>query len=224
MRIRIRDPESYWPGIRNLIDPGSGLEKFGSGINIPDLQHWSLHATCLILQAGLSLRRIKHCNFSSKKFIWLYFFPYIFAIRNLYLRFFRSTVLKSLEFVLVESCCIDSRNRGVIRLFSLFLVPHIIIYHPPVSCHYATTLNPHLGAIIVGLSLTVLLRSAIENGHCYTADLPKFVIACYANTNFHSYVCWPFSHDIALYRYFFSEINYLCLCLCIWIHQKVRIK
>ncbi len=26
--------------IRNLFDPGSGIEKFGSGINIPDPQHW----------------------------------------------------------------------------------------------------------------------------------------------------------------------------------------
>jgi hypothetical protein len=26
-------------GIRNLFDPGSGMEKFGSGINIPDPQH-----------------------------------------------------------------------------------------------------------------------------------------------------------------------------------------
>jgi hypothetical protein len=30
MRIRIRDP--------NLFDPGSGMEKFGSWINIPDPQ------------------------------------------------------------------------------------------------------------------------------------------------------------------------------------------
>jgi hypothetical protein len=30
------DPD---PGIRNLFDPGSGMEKFGSGINIPDQQH-----------------------------------------------------------------------------------------------------------------------------------------------------------------------------------------
>jgi hypothetical protein len=27
------------PGYGNLFDPGSGMEKFGSGINIPDLQH-----------------------------------------------------------------------------------------------------------------------------------------------------------------------------------------
>jgi hypothetical protein len=26
-------------GIRNFFYPGSGMEKFGSGINIPDLQH-----------------------------------------------------------------------------------------------------------------------------------------------------------------------------------------
>jgi hypothetical protein len=26
-------------GIRNLFDPGSGMEIFGSGINIPDPQH-----------------------------------------------------------------------------------------------------------------------------------------------------------------------------------------
>jgi hypothetical protein len=30
------DPDS---GVRNLIDPGSGIEKFGSGISIPDPQH-----------------------------------------------------------------------------------------------------------------------------------------------------------------------------------------
>jgi hypothetical protein len=28
--------------IRNLFDRGSGLEKFGSGINIPDPQHWNI--------------------------------------------------------------------------------------------------------------------------------------------------------------------------------------
>jgi hypothetical protein len=28
--------------IRNLLDPGSGIEKFGSVINIPDPQHWFL--------------------------------------------------------------------------------------------------------------------------------------------------------------------------------------
>jgi hypothetical protein len=27
-------------GIRNLFDPGSRMEKFGSGIYIPDPQHW----------------------------------------------------------------------------------------------------------------------------------------------------------------------------------------
>jgi hypothetical protein len=27
-------------GIRNLFDLGSGMEKFGSGLNIPDQQHW----------------------------------------------------------------------------------------------------------------------------------------------------------------------------------------
>jgi hypothetical protein len=31
-----------WMWIRNLFDLGSGMEKFGSGINIPDLQHWLL--------------------------------------------------------------------------------------------------------------------------------------------------------------------------------------
>ncbi len=34
MRMRIRDPESFL-----TLDPGSGMEKFGSGINIPDPQH-----------------------------------------------------------------------------------------------------------------------------------------------------------------------------------------
>jgi hypothetical protein len=34
MRTRIRDPESFCPWIR---DPGFGMEKFGSGINIPTL-------------------------------------------------------------------------------------------------------------------------------------------------------------------------------------------
>jgi hypothetical protein len=32
MRSRIRDPESF--------DPGSRMENFGSGINIPDPQQW----------------------------------------------------------------------------------------------------------------------------------------------------------------------------------------
>ena len=31
------DPGS---GIFLTLDPGSGIEKFGSGINIPDPQHW----------------------------------------------------------------------------------------------------------------------------------------------------------------------------------------
>ncbi len=35
MQIPIRDLESFWPQIR---DPG--WEIFGSGINIPDPQHW----------------------------------------------------------------------------------------------------------------------------------------------------------------------------------------
>ncbi len=43
MRIRIRDPY--------LFDPGTGMEKFGSGIIIPDPQHWSLMLKTLI---GLS--------------------------------------------------------------------------------------------------------------------------------------------------------------------------
>jgi hypothetical protein len=34
--MQIRDP-----GSENF-DPGSGMEKFGSGINIPDQQHWYL--------------------------------------------------------------------------------------------------------------------------------------------------------------------------------------
>jgi hypothetical protein len=33
----VPDPEF---GIILTLDPGSGMEKFGSGINIPDLQHW----------------------------------------------------------------------------------------------------------------------------------------------------------------------------------------
>ncbi len=32
MRIRIRDPKSFWPWIR---DSGSGMEKFGSGVRGP---------------------------------------------------------------------------------------------------------------------------------------------------------------------------------------------
>jgi hypothetical protein len=45
LRIRIRDPLPFWP-----LNPGTGMEKirirdpgrnkFGSGINIPDPQHW----------------------------------------------------------------------------------------------------------------------------------------------------------------------------------------
>ncbi len=35
MRSQIWDPDSFYPG--------SGMEKFGSGINIPDPQHWYLH-------------------------------------------------------------------------------------------------------------------------------------------------------------------------------------
>jgi hypothetical protein len=31
------DPGS---GASLILDPGSGMEKFGSGINIPDPQHW----------------------------------------------------------------------------------------------------------------------------------------------------------------------------------------
>ncbi len=29
-------------GIRYLFDPGTGMEKLGYGINIPDLKHWLL--------------------------------------------------------------------------------------------------------------------------------------------------------------------------------------
>jgi hypothetical protein len=36
MRIRIGDPGS---GIFLTLDPGSGMEKFVSGINVPDPQH-----------------------------------------------------------------------------------------------------------------------------------------------------------------------------------------
>jgi len=38
-RIRIRDGEKSGSGIRNLVDPGSRMEKFGTGISIPDPQH-----------------------------------------------------------------------------------------------------------------------------------------------------------------------------------------
>jgi hypothetical protein len=34
------DPD---PGSGHLFDPGSGIEKFGSGINIPDAQPWLNH-------------------------------------------------------------------------------------------------------------------------------------------------------------------------------------
>jgi hypothetical protein len=33
------DPDPGF-GMRNLFDPGSGMEKFGSWINIPGPQHW----------------------------------------------------------------------------------------------------------------------------------------------------------------------------------------
>ncbi len=37
-------------GIRNLFEPGSGLEKFGSGINIPDPQHCFFCAALAFLE------------------------------------------------------------------------------------------------------------------------------------------------------------------------------
>ncbi len=53
--LRFRDPDPgpfFYPGsriilwcgsrIRNLFDPGSGMEIFGSGIYIPDPQHWAI--------------------------------------------------------------------------------------------------------------------------------------------------------------------------------------
>jgi hypothetical protein len=33
-------------GSRNLFDPRSRMEKFGSGINIPDPQHWDRNKKC----------------------------------------------------------------------------------------------------------------------------------------------------------------------------------
>jgi hypothetical protein len=41
--------------IRNLVDPGYGMEKFGSGINIPDPQHCGKELQCLILDSHLSI-------------------------------------------------------------------------------------------------------------------------------------------------------------------------
>ncbi len=69
-------------------------------------------------------------------------------------------------------------------------------------------------------TLTVLIRSAIENSLCYMADLPKVVIACCAKVSFiHSNNALLFCHNTALYV--FSEINYLCLCLCL-LHPFVQ--
>jgi hypothetical protein len=67
--------------------------------------------------------------------------------------------------------------REVVRAYSTRSCP---LQYTAVTCNSATTLDPHLGAIIVWslLSPTVLIRSAIENSICYMADLPKVVIAC----------------------------------------------
>ncbi len=63
-------------------------------------------------------------------------------------------------------------------------------------------------------TLTVRIRSAIENGLCYMADLTKVVIACCAKESFiHSNNALMFCHNTAL-QYVFSEKNYLGLCLC----------
>jgi hypothetical protein len=48
--MRIRDPGS---GIFLALDPGSRMEKIGSGINIPDPQHYWYENTFFIL-----LRRV----------------------------------------------------------------------------------------------------------------------------------------------------------------------
>jgi hypothetical protein len=42
--------------IRNLFEPGSGMEKFGSGINIPDPQHWKKHTEMLILSHAIRIK------------------------------------------------------------------------------------------------------------------------------------------------------------------------
>ncbi len=44
--------------IKNLFDPGSGMEKFGSGINILDPQHWGL---CAVPQAEELITGILVC-------------------------------------------------------------------------------------------------------------------------------------------------------------------
>ncbi len=53
------------PGSRIFLtrDPGWKNSDLGSGINIPDPQHWSLSTTCLILQAGDSLGMVRFFSF-----------------------------------------------------------------------------------------------------------------------------------------------------------------
>ncbi len=87
------------------------------------------------------------------------------------------------------------------------------LHYPAVSCKPAATLGPHLGASVGPmLSLIVLIRSANENSFCYIVDLPIFVLAllCIHRTIEISQIIL---HGIVLYE--FSEIYYLCLCLCL---------
>jgi hypothetical protein len=39
------DPGPFLSGIRGLFYPGSGIEKFGTGLNITDPQHWYNYVT-----------------------------------------------------------------------------------------------------------------------------------------------------------------------------------
>ncbi len=64
----------YGTGIRNLLDPGSGMEKFGSGINIPDPQHSLLRS----LAAALS-------SLFKSFLTWLYFRIASEAVPNPYI-------------------------------------------------------------------------------------------------------------------------------------------
>ncbi len=46
--------------VRNLFDPESGMKKFGSGINIPDPQHWlCIWLTCVLGKLGLDRWRTR---------------------------------------------------------------------------------------------------------------------------------------------------------------------
>ena len=94
--FRVKNTEIFWcgSGIRNLFDPVSGMEKFGSGINISDVQHWTPLSFLPVPFFLILFSRLPYCMCMFSPWFFMFFsFYFIFYSGLLFSVLFSTLVL-----------------------------------------------------------------------------------------------------------------------------------